>query len=198
MLQYLLRHYLFESLRIEQSVPTVTRRHVPPTHLVLLPLPPIETREGGQRTVRMGSALHETKNQLRFIHPQVRLARVELMDLLCGRFGLGKTRQSYQLLSHLKWTFGQKLVMSNATFWATDNQYTCATSEDASRRRDIFLLRGTEPCEVTLPNGDVVTKSTALCCEAVCFLRLDNLQALRSILPEIPGRCGTGWTHTWG
>ena len=69
----------------------------------------------------------------------------------------------------------------------TGSQYTCATSETACRRRDKFLLRGTEPCEVTLPNGDVVTKSTALCCESVCFVRLDNLQSLRQVFPAIPG-----------
>ena len=71
----------------------------------------------------------------------------------------------------------------------TDSHYTCVTSETACRRRDKFLLRGTEPCEVTLPNnGDVVTKSTALCCESVCFVRLNNLQVLRQVFPAIPGR----------
>ena len=101
---------------------------------------------------------------------------------------LSKSRQSYRLLNNIQWTFGQKLVTSNATFWATDSQYTCATSETASRRRDKFLLRGTEPCEVTLPNGDVIVKSTALCCESVCFVRLDDLDCLRTVFPAIPGR----------
>ena len=187
MLRYLLRHYLFDSLRMQQLVPSTRRQQTPTTDLVQLPLPLIHT-EMGQRVVCMGSCLHETHNQIRFIHPEVRLARVELMDLFCEQVGLSKSRQSYRLLNNIQWTFGKKLVTSNATFWATDSQYTCATSETASRRRDKFLLRGTEPCEVTLPNGDVVTKSTALCCESVCFVRVDNLQVLRRVFPAIPGR----------
>ena len=186
MLQYLLRHYLFDSLRMQQPVPPPTQRRTPTTDLVQLPLPLVHT-EMGQRFVCMGGCLHETSNQLRFIHPEVRLARVELMDLFCEQVGLSRSRQSYRLLNNIQWTFGQKLVTSNTTFWATDSQYTCATSETACRRRDKFLLRGTEPCEVTLPNGDVVTKSTALCCESVCFVRLDNLQSLRQVFPAIPG-----------
>lgn len=187
MLKYLLRHFLFESLRFEQPVPPTRQRQTRTTHLVQVPLPPVTTQQG-ERVVRMGRDLHETRNQMRFIHPEVRLARVELMDLFCGKLGLTKTRQSYRLLNRLKWTFAQKLVMPNATFWATDSQYSCATSEHASQRRDKFLLRGTEPCTVVLPNGETVVKSTALCCEAVCFLRIDDLQWLRSVLPAIPGR----------
>ena len=53
MLKYLLRHYLFESLRMQQPVPPVRQQQSPPTHLVLVPLPPITTREGGQRPVRI-------------------------------------------------------------------------------------------------------------------------------------------------
>jgi hypothetical protein len=188
MLKYLLRHYLFDSLFNEMPPPrTFRRRKTPATaDSIRVPLQLVNTQ--GRHVVHMGLDLHEVRNQIRFIHPEVRLARVELMDLLCDRLDLAKTRATYRLLNDLEWNFGQKLVRSNVTFWATDSQYTHATSENACRRRDAFLLRGTETCAVTRPNGDVVMTPTALCCEAVCFLQIKVLGSIRHILPTVPGR----------
>ena len=62
MLRYLLRHYLFDSLRMQQLVPSTRRQQTPTTDLVQLPLPLIHT-EMRQRVVCMGSCLHETHNQ---------------------------------------------------------------------------------------------------------------------------------------
>ena len=130
----------------------------------------------------MGLNLHEVRNQQRFLHPEVRLARVELMDLLCDRLGLPKSRATYRHMNKLDWTIGQKLIMPRGTYWATDTRYTCATSENACRRRNKFLLRGTETVRVKRPNGDLVDTPTALCCEAVCFLKIDNVHLLQNAL----------------
>ena len=136
----------------------------------------------------MGDQLHEIGHQERFLHPEVRIARVELMDLVCDRLGLSKSRSSYRLLNRLKWKFGQKLTTtSNATFWATDSRYSCPTSENKCQRRDNLLLRGTEMTYVTVPHTDrVVRKSTALCCQAICFLTIDNLHKIGvQLLPHV-------------
>ena len=128
----------------------------------------------------MGDDLLDPQLQRRFLHPEVRLARVEILDLLCLKLGMATTRQSYRVMQRLVWTFGQKLVTPNTTFWSTDSMYTHATSENACRRRDIFLLSGTERISVTRPDGTIVMSPTALCCQAVCFLRVSNLTSLEA------------------
>ena len=110
------------------------------------------------------------------------MARVELMDLLCDRLGLPKTIASYRDMNRVQWSFGQKFTLpSNVHLWATDTQYSCATSEKICRRRDTFLIRGTEKINVTLPNGQVVETPTALCCEAVCFISISGLHMITPV-----------------
>ena len=112
----------------------------------------------------------------------MRVARVELMDLLCDRLGLPKTRVSYRDMNHINWSFGQKYTLpSNVHLWATDTQYTSATTEKICHRRDKFLVRGTEKINVTLPNGQVAVTPTALCCEAVCFIRIAGVHKIARV-----------------
>ena len=148
----------------------------------------------GRKPFTMGINLHEIQKQRSFIHSEVRLARVELMDLVCDRLALPKSRGTYRHMNLLQWTLGQKLIMPSGTYWATDTRYTCVTSENSSRSRNKFLLRGTESVRVKRPNGDVVDTPTALCCEAVCFLQIDNIRELQNAIkrrgsPETTYNC---------
>ena len=184
MLSYLRRHVLFSTLLQDQSCPTPapSKSCTPTCGIVQLPLVTTACPRAGRKPCTMGFNLHEVRNQQRFIHPEVRLARVELMDLLCDRLGLPKSRATYRRMNQLEWKLGQKLIMPHGTYWATDTRYTCSTSENASRRRNKFLLRGTESVSVTKPNGDVVDSPTALCCEAVCFLQIGNVNELYNVV----------------
>ena len=124
----------------------------------------------------MGKDLTSSSTQQQFIHHQVRLARVELLDMLCTKFGLPQTRDSYSKLECLDWVFGQKLVMPNGfTYWATDTSYM---GNSISQRRDIFLLQGTEPVSTRLPGGGVRIQDTALSCEAVVFVEIRGIDQL--------------------
>jgi hypothetical protein len=183
MLRYLRQHTTFEAmLKSQSSTPVQTRRVSCPKLQIKLPLQ--RPAPGGRYVVTMGDNLHQKENQERFLHPEVRLARVELMDLLCERLRLPKTLTSYQKMNQLEWIFGQKLITSSkATFWATDSRYISPTSENMCRRRDTLLLRGTENIAVQTPLGEVVMTSTALCCETVCFLTIGNLNNLKHTLP---------------
>ena len=138
-----------------------------------------------QRPLSMGTDLADPDSQGQFLHPEIRIARVELMDLLCDQLGMPKSRASYEKMNCLEWSFNQKLVMpSGYTYWATDSQYTCHTSETCRRRRDIFLLEGTEAVTARLPNGYTQQKRTALCCEAVCFISISSLRTLNRAFPS--------------
>ena len=98
MLSYLLRHVLFTTLLQEQTRPTpaTSKRSTPPEGIVQLPLVTTVCPRAGRKPCTMGLNLHEVRNQQRFLHPEVRLARVELMDLLCDRLGLPKSRATYR------------------------------------------------------------------------------------------------------
>ena len=116
----------------------------------------------------------------------MRVARVELMDLLCDRLGLPKTRVSYRDMNRIHWRFGQKFTLpSNVHLWVTDTQYSCATSETICRRRDKFLIRGTEKINSTLPNEQVVVTPTALCCEAVCFINIHGVHTIARVAGHV-------------
>ena len=184
MLRYLRRHSLFEVLLWSQPKRTAIARALNLVPLLYLPLNlPCAVRQ--RRLVNMGTNLSDVDSQRQFLHPEVRIARVELMDLLCDRLGMPKSRASYRKMSGLEWSFHQKLVLpSGYTYWATDSQYTCHTSETCRRRRDTFLLNGTELVTVKLPNGYTLQKPTALCCEAVCFITVSNLRDLNHVFPS--------------
>lgn len=104
------------------------------------------------------------------------------MDLLCDRIGLPKTTLTYRNMSRLQWRFGQKYTLPpNIHFWSTDTQYSCPTSENICRRRDKFLIRGTEKVNVTLPNAAVAATPTALCCDSVCFISITGVHTISRV-----------------
>ena len=183
MLRYQQRHSLFELLHARQVLEVESRkRSYPPKYKILLPLqvPSMD----GPIPVTMGQMLHTVAQQQSFLHKEARIARVELMDLLCSRLQLAKTRLSYTIMNQLKWSFGQKLVTSGrTTFWATDSNYICPTSENKCRRRDKFLLLGTEKIAITSADDREELTPTAYCCEAVCFLSVHGLIHLRQAIP---------------
>lgn len=148
MLSYLRRHVLFTTLLKEQSPPTRTtsKRSPPPDGLVQLLLVQTVNRHAGRKPCTMGNNLHEVRNQQRFLHPEVRLARVELMDLVCDRLGLSKSRSTYRQMNDLDWQIGQKLNMPCGTFWATDTRYTlckcpCAVTNMSSCSYECVLVQ---------------------------------------------------------
>jgi len=132
------------------------------------------------RTVFMGQNLASVAMQSQILHEEVRIARVELMDLLCGVFSIHPSPSSYTLLESLHWTFGQKLVTRDQTFWATDSEYATNAQKSGSRR-DNFLMRGTVETEVTLANGAKEKRSTALCFQATCFISLGNMKNFQNL-----------------
>ena len=181
MLRYLCWNSLFQDMMKSQPQQYDRPLHTEGKQQILLPLQLVTP--GGVSILNMGDNLHETEQQQRFLHPEVRLARVELMDLMCVRLGLPKSRSSYRLLNRLDWKFGQKFITtSNTTYWATDSRYSCSTSENQCQRRDILLLRGTERIPVKIHDGRVVMKPTALCCQAICFLSVDNIHTIEANL----------------
>ena len=124
--------------------------------------------------------------QSSILHPQARIARVELLDLLCDKMNLPKTIQSYKRLQNLHYQFGQKLVREGdgKTFWATDYNYTFETSHKSRRRRDIVLVKGTERKRYLINIDEPVTMENALCGEAVFFLKISDLGDI-NVPPEM-------------
>ena len=184
MLRYLCRYRLFEALMgnlADRNPRAYIRRGGMHLRVPLLCRSCI-TNE--RQSVTMGCNLASIASQRQFVHPEVRVARVELMDLLCDQLSLPKTRASYQKMNGLEWSFGQHLVMQTGTaYWATDSRYTDWTSENTRRRRDILMLRGTEQTYVPGPNANLVMTRTAYCCEAVCFITVSNIERVGSDLP---------------
>ncbi len=68
------------------------------------------------------------------------------------------------------------------------------TRENRSRRRDKFLLRGVERVNIRRPGGQDMLSSTALCCEAVCFIGISGWPTLQHL---IPGTKLQGIMTTW-
>lgn len=129
MLNYLRRHSVFESMvQLQTPTPVTNKRRCPEGVSVQLPL-----------RCLMGQDLESVQRQQQFIHAEVRLARVELLDLLCDRLGLAKTRRTYSCMNGLQWDFGQKLVSPRSTYWSTDTQYSCPTSETRFFLMHIYL-----------------------------------------------------------
>ena len=88
------------------------------------------------------------------------MCRYELLDLMCDRFGLPRTRMSYTIFARLRWTFGQKCIREDGkVFWCTDSKYPFGVSK---HRRDVLRIHGHE--------RDLVTQCPhSLCCEAILF-----------------------------
>jgi hypothetical protein len=177
MLRYLMKNLVFTELK-DIVLPTSDKRKQTANAGVGLPLRCVL----GQRVcnLAMGRSLDSVVMQQSVLHEELRLARVELLDLLCAKLKMSRTTHSYAILENLDWSFGQKLIMAGGdTYWATDSAYSWYTDSDARNRRDCFILEGTETESVTLPGGRQVRRETALCCQAISFLKLNNVNSLR-------------------
>ena len=109
-----------------------------------------------------GAEFNSIAFQESFLHPDIRLAGLEFLDLLCAQFLLPKSVESFQKLGSLQYYFGQQLTRSDGEiYWATDSRYL------SGRRRDILRLAGEE----SLNNAVINT----LCCEAVAFVVVSNI-----------------------
>ena len=182
MLVFLQKHLLFKSM-IDQNCHAIPKTQ---TAGAGVRVPLLEFIAGSVQPVRMGNHLSSPEQQTRILHHEVRITRLEILDLMCNKLGLATTTNSYTLLEKLDWSFGQKLTMPDGeVYWATNSQYTFTTDSSCSRRRDNVLLHGFETIDVALPDGSVVQRNTALCCQATCFLTVSNLKnALKDV--QIP------------
>jgi hypothetical protein len=177
MLRYLMKDLVFTELK-DIVLPTSDTRAQMANAGLHLPLRCVL----GQRECNlvMGRALDSVATQQSVLHQELRLTRVEILDLLCAKFKMSRTTNSYALLEVLGWSFGQKLIMAGgATYWATDSAYTWYTDSDVRARRDCFILEGTETTTATLSGGRQERRKTALCCQAICFVKLTNVDSLR-------------------
>ena len=144
---FLCRYHVFEALkeRIPELSTQKSRRRFKPGLATLLHENMFDGIRFRTHYVQMGDDLASVETQQQFIHPQVRVARLELMDLICGLFNLSKSRSSYSQLEKLKWSFGQQLrTESGEKYWATDNAYGCFQDPERAARRDILQMNGTE------------------------------------------------------
>ena len=108
MLHYLCYHTTFEQLKL--LVPALNNqvKSRSPVTKPGVKLPLREVVSGvGSFEVEMGEDLEAVDTQKRFLHSEVRVARVEMMDLVCDKLGISKSRRSYAALGNLKWSFGQ-------------------------------------------------------------------------------------------
>ena len=159
MLTYLCWYHLFEEMLHHLTPPPVKHKCVKTGVRVLL-----DIDMDGDRILEPGY-------QQGILHREALITRYELLDLLCDRFGLPRTRGSYTRLQCIKWTFGQKCIRSDhQIFWSTDTQYPYVDK----RRRDVLRIKGTE-----IVDGCV----NALCCEAVLFISISNLTNLPFQVP---------------
>ena len=181
MQKYLQNHLLFSTL--EQMRPpkkSSCRRNVKPG--VKLPL---RSLIGNVVTeVTMGTDLKSVHKQTSFLHDEVRVARAEVLDLLCSKLTIPPTQSSYDKLERLQWSFGQKMIVPcGTTYWATETQYSFYTDHSSRRRHDNFVVHGSEEVVVTLADGRRERRKTALCCQAVCFINLQSIADLQLVLP---------------
>ena len=86
MRQYLLRHLLFSTLHEIVYPPAMGNTNRPPQIGVKKPLRHLI--DGQVRPVFMGRNLASVASQSRILHEEVRIARVELMDLVCTELAL--------------------------------------------------------------------------------------------------------------
>lgn len=121
-------------------------------------------------STHMPDEILSSRDQHRFLHPQIRLACFELLDMLCDQFLMRKSVASYRLLRTCHFQFGQKLTRSDGEiYWATDSRYLIPNSSGNARRRDVLRLQGVE---------QLGRHTNALCCEAVGFFDLFYLSEL--------------------
>ena len=171
MLQYLSWHLVFESIKALFLPPAAKVKRVNFTCGVRLPLcvnnvpvsMPIATLP-----------FTHIRFQTKLLHRDVLITRGELMDLFCGEVGLPRTRLSYNLLKHLRWSFHKKLIRKDGqVFWAAESD------PEGRRRRDILLLKGLE-----FVNGE----TNALVCEARCFVTISNVHIITTLPANLRNR----------
>lgn len=93
MLKFLFFHHMFEQLRIRFLPETRSRqrtRNSPAVRELL-----VDPITGGP--VRLGQDVHTSATQSQFFHTEVRVARSELLDLVCDKLLLPKTIATYQV-----------------------------------------------------------------------------------------------------
>ena len=114
--------------------------------------------------------------QASFLHREARVARVELLDLLCEKFELTPNLDSYAKLQYFDYKIGQKFTRADGfVMWATDSEYNTG-SHTHRKRRDVLFLQGSETTDGGTCN--------ALCCEAICFLTVSSLINVEFDLPQ--------------
>ena len=155
MLRYLFLRTLFEDMKQFDTRPGI---------------PPLRTLSFGVRValcpMQTAERFSAVTFQESFLHREARIARVELLDLLCDKLAIPKTRSSYSRLEMLRYDVGQKFIRSDGlVLWATDTKYLPST-KGCHQRRDILLLQGSEQINTTTHN--------ALCCQAVIFLTISD------------------------
>ena len=182
MLKYMFFHLLFTEMLTDIPVARLRRRTVNISYGVRLPLIHVNGAQVEMKSLSVGGSrqirnLTSTVLQRTFLHPQVMLARCEVLDLVCSHFGLPRRRTSYTQLECLSWDFGQKLIRPDGkVFWATDSKYpfSYTGAQGCGRRRDVLFLKG---------QGLVAGQPNQFCIEAVVFFTLGNLSALPFVLP---------------
>ena len=138
---FLCRHFMFEILRktkfkFEDSA-SQGRKEKINTDGVSFPLVDPVT----QGPVTLGYDFSNTILQSRFLHSEARVARAELLDLVCDWLQLPKTIATYHVLAQMKWNFGQKLKTADGrVYWSTDTRYPHYGGTRRRKRRDILGL----------------------------------------------------------
>ena len=94
MLKFLFLHHLFEELRARFHTETSTKptNDVPTVRVPLMD--PIT-----KQSVTLGQELRTAAAQGQFLHPEARITRSELMDLVCDKLTLPKTIATYQVIN---------------------------------------------------------------------------------------------------
>ena len=160
MQNYLKTAYLFEEMLREMPTPVPCLRRVTAGVSALI-----------ATHMSSGADLLDIAAQECFIHPEIRLACYELLDLLCDQFLLRPSRESYMKFVDVEFSFGQKLIRRDGNiYWATDSRYNnIVNASGECRRRDVLRLAGVER---------TATHTNSLCCEAVAFVDVCNVSRL--------------------
>ena len=141
-------------------------------------------------TMETGSSFTTQTFQTQFIHSEVLVCRYELMDMLCDKFGMGRTLESYERLELLQYFFGVKCQRSDGeNFWSTDSQYPYDTAYRFRKRRDSLVIDGYHESVGRDPiDNTLVTTRHALCGESTCFITISNIShlALPCLDPNLP------------